>query len=95
MVRIRLKYMLLEVIKREIIGVQPNVVSEVETLAQYEVMDGVPIRGTFSSYPSLIAFRRVDSRKIATWVDSLSYSFLRKRTRACFCEILSQLSVSR
>jgi hypothetical protein len=37
--------MLLEVIKREVIGVQPNVVSEVETLAQYEVMDGVPIRG--------------------------------------------------
>jgi len=45
MVRIRLKYMVLEVIKKEVVGEPPNTVSDAETLAQYEVMDGVPIRG--------------------------------------------------
>jgi len=45
MVRLRLKCMLLEVIKREVVGAAPYNVTEVETLTQYEVMDGVPIRG--------------------------------------------------
>lgn len=45
LVRIKLKYMELAIIKKEIMGVGNNASSEPETLAKFEVMDGCPVKG--------------------------------------------------
>lgn len=37
------------IIKRETTGSGPNTFNENETIAKYEIMDGAPVRGTFSS----------------------------------------------
>jgi vacuolar protein sorting-associated protein 26 len=43
LVRIKVKYMELAIIKREIIG--ENAQNETETVAKYEIMDGAPVKG--------------------------------------------------
>lgn len=43
LVRIKVKYMELAIIKREIIG--DNAQNETETVAKYEIMDGAPVKG--------------------------------------------------
>ncbi len=43
LVRIKVKYMELAIMKREIIG--DNAQSETETIAKYEIMDGAPVKG--------------------------------------------------
>lgn len=45
LVRIRIKYMELAIIRRETIGAGAQATNENETLAKYEVMDGAPVRG--------------------------------------------------
>ncbi|EDQ89494.1 uncharacterized protein MONBRDRAFT_36956 [Monosiga brevicollis MX1] len=45
LVRIKLKYMELAIIKREIAGSGQNVYNETETITKYEIMDGAPVRG--------------------------------------------------
>uniref|UniRef100_A0A0B7AH59 Arrestin C-terminal-like domain-containing protein n=2 Tax=Arion vulgaris TaxID=1028688 RepID=A0A0B7AH59_9EUPU len=45
LVRIKIKYMELQVIKRETTGSGPNTFNENETIAKYEIMDGAPVRG--------------------------------------------------
>ena len=45
LVRIRIKYMELAIIRRETIGAGANATNENETIAKYEVMDGAPVRG--------------------------------------------------
>jgi len=45
LVRIKIKYMELALIKREVTGTAPNVYSETETITKYEVMDGAPVKG--------------------------------------------------
>jgi len=45
LVRIKLKYMELAVIRRETIGTGPTSVTENETVGKFEVMDGCPTKG--------------------------------------------------
>ncbi|CAJ0572050.1 unnamed protein product, partial [Mesorhabditis spiculigera] len=45
LVRIKIKYMELSIIKKESVGTGPNVFNESETIAKYEIMDGAPVRG--------------------------------------------------
>ncbi|BFZ05238.1 hypothetical protein BsWGS_08275 [Bradybaena similaris] len=45
LVRIKIKHMELQVIKRETTGSGPNTFNENETIAKYEIMDGAPVRG--------------------------------------------------
>ena len=45
LVRIRIKYMEVAIIKREVIGSGTNATTENETVAKFEVMDGAPVRG--------------------------------------------------
>lgn len=35
------------IIKRETTGTGPNMFTENETIAKYEIMDGAPVRGNF------------------------------------------------
>lgn len=44
-VRLKLKHMELTLIRKETSGTAPSLVSETETLARYEVMDGAPVKG--------------------------------------------------
>lgn len=45
LVRIKIKFMELAVIRRESAGVGPNNVNESENIVKYELMDGAPIKG--------------------------------------------------
>lgn len=45
LVRIKIRHMELDIIKRESTGSGPNVYHENETIAKYEIMDGAPVRG--------------------------------------------------
>lgn len=45
LVRIKIKFMEIAIIKRETVGNSPNVFNESETIAKYEIMDGAPVRG--------------------------------------------------
>jgi hypothetical protein len=45
LVRIRIKYMELCLLKKESTGQAPNVYNETETLTKYEIMDGAPVKG--------------------------------------------------
>eukprot|EP00358_Blepharisma_japonicum_P006171 CAMPEP_0202940428 /NCGR_PEP_ID=MMETSP1395-20130829/577_1 /ASSEMBLY_ACC=CAM_ASM_000871 /TAXON_ID=5961 /ORGANISM="Blepharisma japonicum, Strain Stock R1072" /LENGTH=238 /DNA_ID=CAMNT_0049634909 /DNA_START=171 /DNA_END=884 /DNA_ORIENTATION=+ len=45
LVRIRIKYMEIAIIRRETIGAGATATNENETIAKYEVMDGAPVRG--------------------------------------------------
>jgi vacuolar protein sorting-associated protein 26 len=45
LVRIKIKYMEIALVKRESTGSAPNVYTETETLTKYEIMDGAPVRG--------------------------------------------------
>jgi len=45
LVRIKLKYMELAIIKKEIVGTGTNSSADPETIAKFEVMDGCPVRG--------------------------------------------------
>jgi len=44
LVRIRIKYMELSLIKRETTGQPPNTLSDSETLTKFEIMDGAPVK---------------------------------------------------
>lgn len=45
LVRIKIKHMEISIIKRETTGSGPNIFTENETVAKYEIMDGAPVRG--------------------------------------------------
>lgn len=45
LVRIKIKHMEIQIIKRETTGTGPNTYIENETIAKYEIMDGAPVRG--------------------------------------------------
>jgi len=45
LVRIKVKYMEIALIRRESTGVAPNVYTETETITKYEIMDGAPVKG--------------------------------------------------
>jgi len=45
LVRIKIKYMEIALVKRESTGNAPNVYTETETLTKYEIMDGAPVKG--------------------------------------------------
>ncbi|XP_076471030.1 vacuolar protein sorting-associated protein 26B-like isoform X3 [Babylonia areolata] len=45
LVRIKIRYMELAIVKRETTGAGPNTFNENETIAKYEIMDGAPVRG--------------------------------------------------
>jgi len=46
LVRIKIKYMEISLIKRESTGSGHNLYNETETLTKYEIMDGAPVKGT-------------------------------------------------
>jgi len=45
LVRIKIKYMELSIIRRETTGATPNQYNESETITKFEIMDGAPVRG--------------------------------------------------
>lgn len=45
LVRIKIKHMEIAIIRRETTGSGPNMYTENETIAKYEIMDGAPVRG--------------------------------------------------
>lgn len=45
LVRIKIKYMEVAILKRESVGSGPNCFHENETIAKYEIMDGAPVKG--------------------------------------------------
>ncbi|XP_010892301.1 vacuolar protein sorting-associated protein 26B-like isoform X2 [Esox lucius] len=45
LVRIKIRHMEIDIIKRETTGTGPNVYHENDTIAKYEIMDGAPVRG--------------------------------------------------
>jgi len=45
LVRIKIKYMEITLIKRETTGSGPNLFNDNETLSKFEIMDGAPVRG--------------------------------------------------
>ncbi|VDP77472.1 unnamed protein product [Echinostoma caproni] len=45
LVRVKIKNMEIQILKRETLGSGPNSYSDSETLAKYEIMDGAPVRG--------------------------------------------------
>lgn len=45
LVRIKIKHMEIAILKKENTGNGPNIYSENETIAKYEIMDGAPVRG--------------------------------------------------
>lgn len=45
LVRIKIKYMELSIIRRETTGTAPNQYNESETITKFEIMDGAPVRG--------------------------------------------------
>lgn len=45
LVRIKIKHMELAIIKKETSGTPPNIYTENEQVAKYEIMDGAPVRG--------------------------------------------------
>lgn len=50
LVRIKIRHMEIDIIKRESAGSGPNVYHENETIAKYEIMDGAPVRGEKSGF---------------------------------------------
>lgn len=51
LVRIKIKHMEIDIIKRETTGTGPNVYHENDTIAKYEIMDGAPVRGERAQGP--------------------------------------------
>lgn len=49
LVRIKIKHMEIDIIKRETTGTGPNVYHENDTIAKYEIMDGAPVRGEMTN----------------------------------------------
>jgi vacuolar protein sorting-associated protein 26 len=45
LVRIKIKHMEIAIIKKETSGTPPNIYTENEQIAKYEIMDGAPVRG--------------------------------------------------
>lgn len=45
LVRIKIKHMEMAIIKKETSGTPPNIYTENEQIAKYEIMDGAPVRG--------------------------------------------------
>lgn len=50
LVRIKIKHMEIDIIKRETTGTGPNVYHENDTIAKYEIMDGAPVRGNDGAF---------------------------------------------
>ena len=44
LVRIRIKHMFIDLLKKEVLGVGANPVTETETVTKFEVMDGCPVK---------------------------------------------------
>lgn len=49
LVRIKIRHMEIDIVKRESTGTGPNVYHENDTIAKYEIMDGAPVRGENTS----------------------------------------------
>lgn len=45
LVRLKIKHVEVSLIRREIVGLPPDQVSDLETLVRYEIMDGAPVKG--------------------------------------------------
>lgn len=50
LVRIKIRHMEIDIIKRETTGTGPNVYHENDTIAKYEIMDGAPVRGDYIAF---------------------------------------------
>ncbi len=54
LVRIKIKHMEIDIIKRETTGTGPSVYHESDTIAKYEIMDGAPVRGKAKPFICII-----------------------------------------
>ncbi|PAA46151.1 hypothetical protein BOX15_Mlig012432g3 [Macrostomum lignano] len=45
LVRIKVRHMEVQILRRELVGVGPNSMSDCETVAKFEIMDGAPVKG--------------------------------------------------
>lgn len=45
LVRVKIRHMEIDIVKRESTGSGPNMYHENDTIAKYEIMDGAPVRG--------------------------------------------------
>lgn len=61
LVRIKIRHMEIDIIKRETTGMGPNVYHENDTIAKYEIMDGAPVRGE----PLSVSFFLFSSQLVA------------------------------
>ena len=50
LVRVKIKHMELQVIKRESTGSGPNTYHDEDTIAKFEIMDGAPVKGLILNY---------------------------------------------
>lgn len=44
-VRLKIRHMELLLVRREIVGLEPNKITDTKTLVRFEIMDGAPVRG--------------------------------------------------
>lgn len=65
LVRIKIKYMEIAILKREAVGTGPNLFHENESIAKYEIMDGAPVKGINLKNLNKI-LRRIYSNKIVS-----------------------------
>lgn len=66
LVRIKIKHMEIDIIKRETTGTGPNVYHENDTIAKYEIMDGAPVRGEKADDPFEILL--LVSLRVGIWM---------------------------
>lgn len=64
LVRIKIKHMEIDIIKRETTGTGPNVYHENDTIAKYEIMDGAPVRGGDTGFRAFFCFCRCQTLTI-------------------------------
>lgn len=81
--RIKIKHMEIDIIKRETTGTGPSVYHENDTIAKYEIMDGAPVRGkkkTKTKQHFIFIYNSLTMSRIATssqyrWHSTCYHSF--------------------
>lgn len=76
LVRIKIKHMEIDIIKRETTGTGPSVYHENDTIAKYEIMDGAPVRGKqhfFTISVTLMEHLLIQSESICNLSQCISY----------------------
>lgn len=80
LVRIKIKHMEIDIIKRETTGTGPSVYHENETIAKYEIMDGAPVRGKAKRFEFHIKF---SPGKVRHMVEIFTFSIIVLGNQKC------------